>query len=225
MYQDYNFVSSLFICLTGINKKPSPLFESVTFTDSPYPLQTHFIQYRPNLSITDPLYPLQTHLLHYFIPTVSITDPLYTFQTHFTHNRSILFSTDPLYPVQTHYVVLYTLQNHYINFSDYNNIEYDPSTLSLTKMLSLTLICLKINNVVIKQVNEARFLGVTLDENLNWKSHIYKLSKKLSCSAGILNLIKDSIPEDLYKSLYFTLFESHLSYGITVWGGVSNNKL
>ena len=42
---------------------------------------------------------------------------------------------------------------------------------------------------------------------------------------GILNLIKDSIPEDLYKSLYFTLFESHLSYGITIWGGVSNNKL
>ena len=86
-------------------------------------------------------------------------------------------------------------------------------------------LCLKINNVVIKQVNEARFLGVTLDENLNWKSHIHKLSKKLSCSAGILNLIKDSIPEDLYKSLYFTLFENHLSYGITVWGGVSNNKL
>ena len=80
---------------------------------------------------------------------------------------------------------------------------------------------LKINNMVIKQVNEARFL----DENLNWKSHIHKLSKKLSCSAGILNLIKDSIPEDHYKSLYFTLFESHLSYGITVWGGVSNNKL
>ena len=79
--------------------------------------------------------------------------------------------------------------------------------------------------MVIKQVNEARFLGVTLDENLNWKSHIHKLSKKLSCSAGILNLIKDTIPEDLYKSLYFTLFESHLSYGITVWGGVSNNKL
>ena len=79
--------------------------------------------------------------------------------------------------------------------------------------------------LVIKQFNETRFVGVTHDKNLNWKSHIHKLSKKLSCSAGILNLIKDRIPEDLYKSFYFTLFESHLSYGITVWGGVSNNKL
>ena len=34
-----------------------------------------------------------------------------------------------------------------------------------------------------------------------------------------------NIPDDLHKSLYHTLFESHLTYGITVWGGVTNNKL
>ena len=84
---------------------------------------------------------------------------------------------------------------------------------------------LKIKTTKIKQVNEAQFLGVTIDENLNWNSHIKKLSKKLSCSAGILNLIKDNIPEELHKNLYYTLFESHLSYGITVWGEVSNNKI
>ena len=119
-------------------------------------------------------------------------------------------------------VHLYMLVNKlHINMSKCCFIDFKPDK----NVIPDSNLCLKINNVVIKQVNEARFLGVTLDENLNWKSHIHKLSKKLSCSAGILNLIKDSIPEDLYKSLYFTLFESHLSYGITVWGGVSNNKL
>ena len=119
-------------------------------------------------------------------------------------------------------VHLYMLVNKlHINTSKCCFIDFKPDK----NVIPDSNLCLKINNVVIKQVNEARFLGVTLDENLNWKSHIHKLSKKLSCSAGILNLIKDSIPEDLYKSLYFTLFESHLSYGITVWGGVSNNKL
>ena len=49
--------------------------------------------------------------------------------------------------------------------------------------------------------------------------------KKFSCCTGILNVIKDNIPDDLHKSLYHTLFESHLTYGITVWGGVTNNKL
>ena len=76
-----------------------------------------------------------------------------------------------------------------------------------------------IQNIEIKRVTEA------IDENLNWNSHLKKLYKKLSCSTGILNTIKDNIPDDLHKSLYHTLFESHLTYGITVWGGVTNNKL
>ena len=84
---------------------------------------------------------------------------------------------------------------------------------------------LKINDIIIKQVSETKFLGVTIDENLNWNSHIKQLSKKLSCSAGILNSIKDNIPEELHKDIYYTLFESHLSYGISVWGGISNNKI
>ena len=84
---------------------------------------------------------------------------------------------------------------------------------------------IKINNTDIEQVSETKFLGVTIDDNLNWNAHIKQLSKKLSCSAGILNTIKDNIPAELYKNIYYTLFESHLSYGITVWGGVSNNKI
>ena len=28
-----------------------------------------------------------------------------------------------------------------------------------------------------------------------------------------------------YKDIYYTLFERHLSYGIAVWGGLSNSKL
>ena len=46
----------------------------------------------------------------------------------------------------------------------------------------------------------------------------------LSCSAGILNLIKDNIPEELHKNLYYTLFESHLSYLTTKLSHFLNNK-
>ena len=54
--------------------------------------------------------------------------------------------------------------------------------------------------------------------------HTLKNCHAAHCT-GILNVIKDNIPDDLHKSLYHTLFESHLTYGITVWGGVTNNKL
>ena len=41
----------------------------------------------------------------------------------------------------------------------------------------------------------------------------------------MLSRIKDNVPASIHKNLYHSLFESHLSYGITVWGGSSNNKL
>ena len=84
---------------------------------------------------------------------------------------------------------------------------------------------LRINNSVIEKVSNTKFLGVIIDEELTWRPHVEYLSKKLRCSIGSLNRIKDYIPVSLHKSLYHTLFESHLSYGISVWGGVSRTHL
>ena len=84
---------------------------------------------------------------------------------------------------------------------------------------------LSINGLPLERVESTKFLGVTIDKNLNWEEHRAKLSKKLATCSGILNRIKDNIPQELHKDLYHTLFESHLTYGITVWGGVSEAKL
>ena len=77
----------------------------------------------------------------------------------------------------------------------------------------------------IKQVKETKFLGVILDEKLSWIPHIAYLANKLKTCIGIINRIRDCIPSSMHKSIYHTLFESYLSYGITVWGGVSKSKL
>lgn len=84
---------------------------------------------------------------------------------------------------------------------------------------------LQINNISIKQVKQTKYLGVIIDDKLTWQPHISQLQKKLSSCTGLLNRIHSCIPEILHKELYHTLFESHLAYGITVWGGVSHNKL
>ena len=84
---------------------------------------------------------------------------------------------------------------------------------------------LYINNLALEKVNHTKFLGVTIDQNLNWQEHRSRLAKKLATCSGILNRIKDSVPPELHKDLYHTLFESHLTYGITVWGGASDAKL
>ena len=78
---------------------------------------------------------------------------------------------------------------------------------------------------VIKCVKETKFLGVIIDNKLSWDAHIKNLNSKLKCETGKLNRMKHVIPNELYKNLYLTLFESHLSYGITAWGEVSKNLL
>ena len=82
-----------------------------------------------------------------------------------------------------------------------------------------------INGVELDEVEQTKFLGVIIDKNLSWAPHIDALSKKLRCNTGQINRIKDFIPAKYHKTLYHTLFESHLAYGVTVWGGVSETKL
>jgi len=84
---------------------------------------------------------------------------------------------------------------------------------------------IRIGDTSIDRVTETKFLGVIIDEKLTWEPHIKMLSKKLSSRTGVLNRIKDNVPQNLHIDLYHTLFESHLSYGVTVWGGVSKSKL
>ena len=71
---------------------------------------------------------------------------------------------------------------------------------------------LAIERTIIKQVTETKFLGVTIDDKLSWKPHIEILNKKLKSLCERIYRIKRALPEHLYKQLYHTLFESHLSY-------------
>ena len=82
-----------------------------------------------------------------------------------------------------------------------------------------------IGSTEIKQVSEIKFLGITIDDKLSWDAHVKCLRKKLASCTGCINQISSSIPNHLYKELYHTLFESYLTYGITVWGSMCDKKL
>ena len=125
-----------------------------------------------------------------------------------------------------HLVYRYMLANKlHINSGKSCYIEFLKSPLRNDEVLLPPPCQININGTNLKQVHETKFLGVTIDENLNWNTHREQLAKKLASCSGLLNRIKDNIPTSLHKDLYHTLFESHLSYGITVWGGASNKKL
>lgn len=67
-------------------------------------------------------------------------------------------------------------------------------------------------------VKSFKFLGIHIDEHLSWKYHVEKLCSKISKSNYIINKIKKILPESALATLYSTLIQSHLNYGILIWG-------
>ena len=82
-----------------------------------------------------------------------------------------------------------------------------------------------INGISIKEVTEIKFLGVIIDNKLDWSAHIQYLIKKLRSAAAVLSRIRHWVPVEHYQKIYHALFESHLTYGISVWGGVCTTKM
>ena len=76
-----------------------------------------------------------------------------------------------------------------------------------------------------KKVKEVKFLGVIIDDELSWGPQINYLREKLISSIVIIKRIKKFIPVTEYLKLYNALFESHISYCISSWGGIPNYKL
>ena len=84
---------------------------------------------------------------------------------------------------------------------------------------------LKIAGEDIKKVSETKFLGITIDEKLSWDGQIKNVKRKLNFATASLNRIKNNLPEQMHKDLYHTLFESHLTYCISVWGKLPQSKM
>ena len=78
---------------------------------------------------------------------------------------------------------------------------------------------LKLNRITLYESTKIKYLGLILDKTLSWKHHIFELRKKLSRAVGILYKMRTlNSPKNVLLSLYHSLFHSHMSYGICVYG-------
>ena len=65
-----------------------------------------------------------------------------------------------------------------------------------------------------------KYLGVFIDENLNWKTHINEISTKLIKGNVMLSKLRHYVNKDILLSVYYGIFHSHLAYLCLVWGHV-----
>ncbi len=77
---------------------------------------------------------------------------------------------------------------------------------------------LKIENTIVERVYEFNFLGLIMNENLNWKCHVNNIANKISNSTGILNKLKVFFPLNAKVLIYNSLILSHLNFCILTLG-------
>ena len=87
---------------------------------------------------------------------------------------------------------------------------------------------LAINDFRVTQVATAKSLGVTIDDNLDWGSHMEKIIKKVSSGIGAIKRVRHLVPQATLQLIYQALIHPHFNYCNTVWGncGITlRNKL
>ena len=151
-----------------------------------------------------------------------------------SHSKSIVFADD---------TTIYTASQNPITAKQ--NIENDMCTLSdwfCANKLSLNaqktnfimfspknthtnISALHLANHTIQKVSCTKFLGIYIDDELQWGEHINHVLKRVSSGSYALRAVKRFLSKDNMKTLYYSLIHSHLSYGTLIWGSAFQYRL
>lgn len=77
---------------------------------------------------------------------------------------------------------------------------------------------LNIDGNVLEQVPNFNFLGLNVNQSLDWSTHLTALKQKLSRNIGILRRLRTQLPPNVLTMLYYSLIHPHLNYMILIWG-------
>ena len=75
-----------------------------------------------------------------------------------------------------------------------------------------------IAGTLIQRKSEAKFLGVIVDDKLNWSQHVKCIKAKMSRYVGIMYKIKHFLPTQARLQIFHSFVQSHLNFCSLVWG-------
>ena len=83
---------------------------------------------------------------------------------------------------------------------------------------------LEIKGTVLNLVDTVSFIGLNIDEKLNWEKHINNVCN-VSKKAGILYRIRHFVSRKVLVMLYNAFILPHITYGLEVWGAANKTFL
>ena len=75
-----------------------------------------------------------------------------------------------------------------------------------------------VDGIPLKQCKTIKYLGVHLDDNLKWHSHIDHVNRRVSRVIPVIYNVRNNLTMYSLRLLYHSLLYSILTYCNTVWG-------
>ena len=82
----------------------------------------------------------------------------------------------------------------------------------------------RVKDFSLLNTNNIKFLGITLDNKLVWKTYGSELSIKLNKACYAIRAIKSFVSQKALITVYYSYFHSLLKYGIIFWGNSPVNR-
>lgn len=111
---------------------------------------------------------------------------------------------------------LNTKKTVYMTFGSYKNSLPADAPVKIHDIDCLTDTC---DCAKIVRVCETKYLGLTVDQNLNWCKHVEKTVKKCRYLIYLFYNLRIYLQQEQLLMIYYALFWSVATYGIIVWGG------
>jgi hypothetical protein len=87
------------------------------------------------------------------------------------------------------------------------------------------LLNLSIGSEPVEQVNTHRVLGVTIDEEFKWQTHIVNICKTVARNVHLLGKLKLYVEQDARLMFFNAHILSYINYASTVWCGAGEVHL
>lgn len=81
------------------------------------------------------------------------------------------------------------------------------------------------NQKVVTETKVVKFLGIHIDERLNWEAHIKHIRNSLQKSLGLIFHVSSFLPINTLILLYNALINSKLIYCLEAWGNAPKTHL
>ena len=153
----------------------------------------------------------------------SITSPIILFADD-TSVISKAKSTNELHEITTNTVTVlqdWFAANKLTINSTKSKLLIFTANIRATNISMLPIMC---NNNTIEYVTNFKFLGIIMDDKLTWKEHINSICGKLLKIIYILRTIKNIVPTNTLRTIYTSLIQPHLIYGIMSWYEPNSSK-